>query len=72
VQYGYGFNVNENRGIAGHSGGAPGISDNYDMYLRSGWTAVVLSNYTETTFEVCEPVVEKMRELVGEQTVALK
>jgi hypothetical protein len=37
-----------------------------DMFLQTGWTAVVLSNYTEATFEVCEPVVEKIREIVAE------
>ena len=65
TRYGYGFDVNEERGIAGHSGGGAGNSDNFDMFLRSGWTAVVLSNYTETAFDVCAPVVDKMRELVA-------
>jgi CubicO group peptidase (beta-lactamase class C family) len=64
TRYGYGFTVNEERGIVGHSGGGAGNSDNFDMFLRSGWTAVVLSNYTETAFDVCAPVVDKMRELV--------
>jgi hypothetical protein len=66
TQYGYGFDVNESRGIVGHGGGSAGISDNLDIFVRSEWTAVVLSNYTEATFEVCEPVVEKIRELVAE------
>lgn len=65
TQYGYGFDVNESRGIVGHGGGSAGISDNLDMF-RSGWTAIVLSNYTEATFEVCEPVVGKLRALVAE------
>lgn len=40
-QYGYGFFVNAERNTAGHSGGFPGISSNLDMYLASGWTAIV-------------------------------
>jgi CubicO group peptidase (beta-lactamase class C family) len=58
--YGYGFQVDSERHIAGHSGGFEGISSNLDMFLGSGFTAVVLSNYGGASF----PVVEKMRELV--------
>jgi hypothetical protein len=41
-----------------------GTSDNLDMFLHSGWTAIVLSNYTEVSGEVCEPVVTRIREPV--------
>jgi len=67
-QYGYGFDINEMLGIAGHGGGADGISNNIDLFLSTGWTAVVLSNYTESSFEVCVPIVRRMRELVRAST----
>jgi CubicO group peptidase (beta-lactamase class C family) len=44
-EYGFGFGVSTERPIAGHSGGFTGISANLDMFLDSGYTAVVLSNY---------------------------
>ena len=62
--YGYGFDVDAARASAGHSGGAEGISDNFEMFLRSGWTSIVMANYRENGFEVCEPVVLKIRDLV--------
>jgi CubicO group peptidase (beta-lactamase class C family) len=43
--YGYGFIANTNSGYAGHNGIATGVSTNMLMYLNSGWTAIVLSNY---------------------------
>ena len=43
--YGYGFSVSQERAIAGHSGGFAGISANLVMFLDSGYTGVVLSNY---------------------------
>ena len=58
--YGYGFGVNAERQIAGHSGGFPGISSNLDMFLGNGYTAVVLSNYGGGSM----PVVRKIQELV--------
>ena len=38
------FWVNGQR-VVGHSGGFAGVSANLDMYLESGYTVVVLSNY---------------------------
>jgi hypothetical protein len=64
TEYGYGFDINEGLGIAGHAGGFHGISNNIDFFTQSGWIAIVLSNYTVTGFEACAPVVVKMRELV--------
>jgi CubicO group peptidase (beta-lactamase class C family) len=61
--YGYGFDVSETRGSAGHGGGSTGISDNFEMFVRSGWCAVVMSNYTFSGFEASTPVVEKIRDL---------
>ncbi|MCI0525238.1 MAG: beta-lactamase family protein, partial [Acidobacteria bacterium] len=57
--YGYGFQIDRENRIAGHGGGFEGISSNLDMFLNSGYTAVVLSNYGGASF----PVLEKMREL---------
>ncbi len=43
--YGYGFAVDQQAGVAGHSGGFAGISANLDMFMREGYTVIVLSNY---------------------------
>ena len=59
--YGYGFGVSPQLGIAGHSGGFTGISSNLDMYLGSGWTAIVMSNYGRGS----GPLTSKMRELIA-------
>lgn len=61
-QYGYGFQITNRDGalIVGHSGGFPGISSNLDMFLGTGWTAVVMSNYGRGS----SPVQEKMREMI--------
>ncbi|MFN0181660.1 MAG: serine hydrolase domain-containing protein [Gemmatimonadales bacterium] len=57
--YGYGFSVDPN-GIVGHSGGFPGISSNLDIFTRSGYLAVVQSNYGGAS----APVSQKIRALV--------
>jgi CubicO group peptidase (beta-lactamase class C family) len=44
-RYGYGFGIDTENNIAGHSGGFPGISSNLAMFLGDGYTAVVMSNY---------------------------
>ncbi len=59
-RYGYGFQIDEENQIVGHGGGFEGISSKLDMYLKTGYTAVVLSNYGGASF----PVSGKMRELV--------
>jgi CubicO group peptidase (beta-lactamase class C family) len=61
--YGFGFLVRgtpDDR-VVGHSGGFPGISSNLDMFLDSGYTAIVLSNYDGAA----RPVSSKMRELIA-------
>ena len=58
--YGYGFAANTAAGIAGHSGGFTGIHSNLSMFLNSGWTAIVMSNYSLAG----GPVVQKMESLV--------
>jgi hypothetical protein len=61
--YGFGFGISgapDDR-IVGHAGGFAGISSNLDMFLDSGYTAVVLSNYDGGT----HPVKAKMHELIA-------
>jgi CubicO group peptidase (beta-lactamase class C family) len=58
--YGYGFGVDTKNRIVGHSGGFPGISSNLDMFLDSGYTAIVMSNYGGGS----QPVTRKMQELI--------
>jgi len=61
--YGFGFGVSgtpESR-IVGHSGGFDGISSNLDMFLDSGYTVAVMSNYDGGAMGVAE----KIKELLG-------
>jgi CubicO group peptidase (beta-lactamase class C family) len=60
--YGFGFGVSgtpDDR-IVGHSGGFDGINSNLDMFLDSGYTAVVMSNYDRGA----EPIASKIQELI--------
>jgi len=59
-EYGYGFGVDTKNRIVGHSGGFAGISSNLDMFLDSGYTAIVMSNYGGGS----QPVSRKMQELI--------
>lgn len=59
-EYGYGFSIDAKRNVVGHSGGFPGISSNLDMYLDSGWTAIVMSNYSRGS----GPATTKMGSLI--------
>jgi CubicO group peptidase (beta-lactamase class C family) len=59
--YGYGFSIDPARNIVGHGGGFSGISTNLDIFRDSGYIAVVLANYGRAG----EPVVAKLRELIG-------
>jgi len=58
--YGYGFGVDTKNRVVGHSGGFSGISSNLDMFLDSGYTAIVMSNYGGGS----QPVTRKMQELI--------
>jgi len=62
-EYGFGFGVRGGPGdrIVGHSGGFPGISSSLDMFLDSGHTAAVMSNYDGGS----HPISQKMRELIA-------
>jgi CubicO group peptidase (beta-lactamase class C family) len=61
--YGFGFSVGGGEGDrrVGHGGGFTGINSNLDMFLDSGYTAIVMSNYDEGA----APIREKMRELIA-------
>jgi CubicO group peptidase (beta-lactamase class C family) len=58
--YGYGFGISSDGKSFGHSGGFPGINSNLDMFPESGWTLVVMSNYSRGG----QPVMQKMRRLM--------
>jgi hypothetical protein len=47
--------------LVGHSGGAPGISTQLDLYLKHDYTVVVLSNYDGPA---AEHVAYKLREML--------
>ncbi|MEK7854532.1 MAG: serine hydrolase domain-containing protein, partial [Acidobacteriota bacterium] len=59
--YGYGFFADSNAGTTGHSGGFPGISSNLEMHLASGWTAIVMSNYSRAS----GPVESRIKSLIA-------
>jgi CubicO group peptidase (beta-lactamase class C family) len=61
--YGFGFRIDTVAGdrVVGHSGGFAGINSNLDMFLDSGYTAIVMSNYDNGA----TPVQQKMRELIA-------
>lgn len=59
--YGYGFSVDKEQNSVGHSGGFIGISSNLEMYPDSGWTAIVMSNYSRGS----QLVSQKMNRLIS-------
>jgi CubicO group peptidase (beta-lactamase class C family) len=58
--YGYGFQVDAEDNTVGHGGGFTGINSNLEMYLGSGWSAIVMSNYSRGA----GPVIQKMSSLI--------
>ena len=61
--YGFGFGIRgtpENR-VVGHSGGFPGINSNLDIFLDTGYTSAVMSNYDMGAMGVTD----KIRELLA-------
>ena len=66
-RYGYGFSIDPETRIVGHSGGFPGISSNLDIFKGTGYVAVVLSNYGGGS----QTVTEKIRSLVRSRTGAV-
>jgi CubicO group peptidase (beta-lactamase class C family) len=60
--YGYGFFISQSKAgrIAGHGGDGSGISSQFKMYLDSGYTVVVLSNYGPPAATNVEQVIHQM------------
>ncbi|TPW18126.1 MAG: penicillin-binding protein, beta-lactamase class C [bacterium] len=56
VGYGYGFGDFRGRGDGyyGHNGGAPGMSTDFRVYDRLGYTVIVLSNYDGVAASVAD------------------
>jgi D-alanyl-D-alanine carboxypeptidase len=67
VLYGYGWQQVTMNGdqIVGHSGGAPGISAQLDIYLQGGYTVVVLANYDPP---IAPRIADTLRELLTSLT----
>ena len=61
--YGFGFGVDTERGVTGHSGGFTGIHSNLDIYVNSGWTTIVMSNYSRGA----SPFIQKMDSMIAAQ-----
>ncbi|MFN2513733.1 MAG: serine hydrolase domain-containing protein [Pyrinomonadaceae bacterium] len=63
IKYAYGFGdqrVNGHR-IIGHSGGYPGVSAMFQMYLDQGFTTIVLGNYDAAA----QMVAKRLREIIA-------
>jgi hypothetical protein len=61
-EYGFGFFIEQKGQVAGHPGTFPGVSSQLLMFLGTGHTFVVLSNYSHGR----EPVVKKLASLILE------
>ena len=59
--YGFGFQVDGESQIVGHSGGFPGINSQLDIYLNNDYTVAVMSNYSGGA----QPVIERSRALLA-------
>jgi CubicO group peptidase (beta-lactamase class C family) len=59
--YGYGFIIDRNPNIVGHSGGFPGINSQLDIYLNNDYTIAVMSNYSGGA----QPIADKARMLLA-------
>jgi len=58
-RYGYGFRIKDSQTqgrIVGHSGGFIGINATLGMYLDSGYTVIILSNYTRGILAVDDKI----------------
>jgi CubicO group peptidase (beta-lactamase class C family) len=63
MDYGYGFLVDSSRTlgrVVGHGGAAFGVSANFRMFVDTGYTMIILSNYSEASL----PVSRKIRSLL--------
>lgn len=64
IKYAYGFmdRTADGQRIVGHGGGFPGINSQLDMYLDSGYTVAVMSNYDPPA---AQRVAGKIRQLLA-------
>lgn len=64
-RYAYGFitRLAGNERVAGHSGGFPGVDAQFETYLESGYTVIVLSNYEM----VAEPILTYVQQVLPRQ-----
>lgn len=62
MKYGYGFGerYNNNIRITGHSGGAPGVSGQLDIYPELEYTVIILSNYDM----IATPLINRVSEII--------
>jgi CubicO group peptidase (beta-lactamase class C family) len=62
-KYGYGFfdEVFKSTRIVGHGGDFPGVNTRFEMYVDSGYTVIVLSNYDHPA---AQRVAAKLREMI--------
>ncbi|MBN1222531.1 MAG: serine hydrolase [Candidatus Aminicenantes bacterium] len=60
--HGYGFFVTQTAAgrVASHGGDGSGVNCQFKMYLDSGYTVVVLSNYSPPAANIVEQVIEQM------------
>ena len=60
--YGYGFSVSQDEAgrIAEHGGDGSGIESSFRMYLDSGYTVAVLSNYNKPAASIVDNVIHQM------------
>lgn len=67
-EYGFAFGVNKigDETIAGHGGGAAGISSDLRFYKKSGYIYAIMSNYTNTngTFFISKKLQEMLKPLL--------
>ena len=62
-KYGYGFfdETFKSTRIVGHDGDFPGVNTRFEMYVDSGYTVIVLSNYDHPA---AQRVAAKLREMI--------
>jgi CubicO group peptidase (beta-lactamase class C family) len=59
--YGFGFFIDRDLPIVGHSGGFPGINSQLDIYLNNDYTVAVMSNYSGGA----QPIADRSRVLLA-------
>lgn len=59
-QYAYGFEDLQTNGqrMVGHSGGFPGVSASFRIFMKNGYVVIILSNYDEGVREPYEKIIQ--------------